>query len=71
MKRRMERYGASVYFVRWRKKGGRTWSRESRSMDPQQEIMPVNTPVGLGLWLGWGQVTCAEDEDCVCDEPVS
>jgi hypothetical protein len=26
--------------------------------------------VSLGEDTGWG-VTCAEDEDCVCDKPVS
>jgi len=41
----MEICGACVNFMRWVKNAGSTWSRESCSMDPHDEIMPVSTPI--------------------------
>jgi hypothetical protein len=41
----MDKYGAFVHFVRSKKNAGRIWSRDNRSIDPLDEIIPVRTPI--------------------------
>ena len=56
--------------------GGRSGGGRDRGIDvrwTRRRRLFRSTRLNVSLVgdRGWGGVTCAEDKDCVCDEPVS